>query len=149
MPVSVPQFTDVEDTLVGPFTAKQLGWFGLGGVIIFLLFTIFEGKTFYFLSALVALIVIAFAYYKPYGQPLINFIGHLSGFFMRPKTYIWKRTFEEKMEKSEKIKKIPPKQVKKFSPEEVRKISKILDTEGTEVNGEDIGEKEGKIIFYK
>jgi len=34
---NVPQFIDIEDKIVGPLTAKQLGWLALGSVIALLL----------------------------------------------------------------------------------------------------------------
>ena len=36
---NVPQFIDTEDKIVGPLTAKQLGWMAVGGVLFLIVWT--------------------------------------------------------------------------------------------------------------
>jgi membrane protein implicated in regulation of membrane protease activity len=88
---NVPQFIDIEDKIVGPLTAKQLGWIALGGVILLILFGSLDMQAFIIGAVIVGVIVGALAFYRPYGQPLIKFTISSIVFFMRPKIYIWRR----------------------------------------------------------
>lgn len=89
---NVPQNIDVEDKIVGPLTAKQLGWMGailgIGGAA----WTLNDNKITAILIILpVALFCSAAAFYRPYGQPLLGFLGHAATYMFKPKVYVWKR----------------------------------------------------------
>jgi hypothetical protein len=89
---NVPQYIDVEDKIAGPLTAKQLLWmFGMG-VAILVIWNIFEKPVVYFVAIPVAALFVALAFYRPYHQPLIKFIGNAIMFLFQPKFYTWKRT---------------------------------------------------------
>lgn len=91
MHADVPQFIDVEDKIAGPLTWKQLIWMIGLLVILIILYNIFTAGTFIMIAIPVSLIFIAFAFIKPYGQPMTTFayygVMHLFG----PKIYVWKR----------------------------------------------------------
>ncbi len=90
---NVPQFTDIEDKIVGPFTAKQMGWLVVGGVILLILFHTLTTGTAITVGIFVAGIIGALAFYRPYNQPLIKFIMSGIYFAFHPKMYIWKRNY--------------------------------------------------------
>lgn len=91
MQYPVPQFIDVEDTVVGPLTVKQTVILGLGAVIIFMSSLIFVA----FIAVLIALPTligaILFAFYKPNGRPLYVLIANYFTYNFKPKLYIWRR----------------------------------------------------------
>lgn len=128
---NVPQFLDIEDKIVGPLTAKQLGWLGLGGVVLFIFYTFLDTEAFFLAAFICAIIFGALAFYKPYNQPLISFIGSSVFFIFRPRMYVWKR-MPEKINiptsgKNARKNAIANIEKKKISGEKVAEISKILD----------------------
>lgn len=94
MMFNVPQYIDVEDKVAGPLTAKQLLWMIGMGAVLLVLWNIFAFGTFAVLAIPVILIFVAFAFYKPYGQPMVVFAGNVLMFLFRPKVYIWHRPYE-------------------------------------------------------
>lgn len=132
----VPQYIDVEDKLVGPLTARQLGWMIAMGVAIFLCKVMISGPFFWVAAILVALIFIAMAFYRPYGQPLYVFLGHGISFIFSPKIYLWKRTAEifKKPEKVSKEKREEnasrAKGKKEISALDIEALARTMDTEG-------------------
>lgn len=125
---NVPQFIDIEDRIVGPLTAKQLGWLSLGGVILFVLFNFLDNSAFIIACIIVGTIFGALAFYRPYNISLISFIGSSISFIFRPRIYVWKRDFES-LKTTKKInKKIQPAvEKKKIDSRKIEEISKILD----------------------
>jgi hypothetical protein len=128
---NVPQFTDIEDKIVGPFTAKQIGWMVGGGVVIFLAWSLFDSQTFIVIAIIIALIFGALAFYRPYNQPLINLVFSGISFFIRPKMYVWRRVYDtmQGVRKSTNAPKITAKRVdrKNLDYSKIEEISKILD----------------------
>lgn len=88
----VPQFIGVEDKIAGPLTWKQLYWMIAMGVFLLLLWKAFSLIVFIPLGGLVVSIFTAFAFYKPWGQPLSKMVWHAMIFLFRPKTYTWQQT---------------------------------------------------------
>jgi hypothetical protein len=125
---NVPQFINIEDKIVGPLTAKQLGWLALGGVVLFVLFTLLDSTAFIIAAVIVGIIFGALAFYRPYNQSLVNFIGSSISFVFRPRLYVWKRYGEnvkpvrKTAEKSE-----PTAKKKMLNSQKIEEISKRLD----------------------
>ena len=127
---NVPQFIDVEDKIVGPFTGRQLLWmFGLGAVLL-VLWNILEKTPFIITAIIVSLIFIALAFYRPYNQPLIKFIASAILFLFRPKTYLWKRAARGRASAKLAKNKLPAADVEKkfIAPEELKTLAKTLDS---------------------
>jgi len=125
---NVPQFIDIEDRIVGPFTAKQLGWLALGGVILLVLFNLLDTSAFAIACIIVGIIFGALAFYRPYNVSLISFIGSSISFIFRPRMYIWKRAAENDVP-VRKTAKNKPRLLKKkeLNSQKIEEISKILD----------------------
>src|SRR5665647_3789039 len=92
---NIPQFIDKEDKLVGPLTARQLGWLIGGAVVAFVFWTFLDKTVFIFVAIVIAAIACALAFYQPNGQPLVNFVLSSFSFLSSPKMYIWKRVAEK------------------------------------------------------
>jgi PrgI family protein len=134
MRYNVPQFIDVEDTIVGPLTAKQLLWlFAMAAVLFIAWFTVGEKTVFFVIGIPVALLFIALAFYKPQGQPFLKFIIQAALFFVRPKIYMWRRDDTQERGIKRNIKKknigIEKYEKKKIRQEELIDLAKILDSE--------------------
>ncbi len=130
---NVPQYIDVEDKIAGPLTAKQLLWMIGMGATLFVFWTVLDKETFYVLAIPVVLIFVALAFYRPYDQSLISFIGLGISYLFSPKVYSWKRISSGKIEKiisqTEKEKK---EEKKNLSEKDIEELARLLDTEGFE-----------------
>ncbi len=87
----VPQFSEIQTKIVGPFTLKQFLYLGFGGGIFYLFI-----KTLNFFLALlfgvpIAALALALAFVKINGQPFSKFLADAFKFISRPKFYIWKK----------------------------------------------------------
>lgn len=92
MQFSVPQFIEVEDRIIGPLTLKQFLYILGGAGVMFLLYTFFTLPFFIVTSIPVAGVAALFAFYKPNGRNFATFVGAITRFLTRPRTYIWQRT---------------------------------------------------------
>lgn len=129
MQFNVPQFIDKEDKIVGPFTAKQLGWLAGAAAVMFILWAFLDMTAFIIASVPVIGIFGAFAFYHPNGQPFISFISSTIRFASRPKIYMWKRVPEKAIIK----KKTPTKDTtrimkKDINERKIEDISRLLNT---------------------
>lgn len=134
MHYNVPQFIDIEDKIVGPFTAKQLLWlFGLGGILL-IMWMMIDNKFNFVIGAIpITVIFLAFAFYRPYGQPFTKFVGAMFIFLVKPKIYMWKRGSEIRNNNALRSKKYQPGNIiqpkRTIRQREVYDLSKILDSE--------------------
>ncbi len=107
MQYSVPQFIDVEDKIVGPFTAKQFMWLGIAGGLLFIFWSYCDVSLFVTVAVPTLLFFGALAFYKPNGRPFIIFLQSIFFFFTAPRAYVWKRVFKrDKMKIKRGIKKL-------------------------------------------
>jgi hypothetical protein len=138
MQFAVPQFTDVEDKLIGPLTLKQfLILLAAGGVVMFF-WSLFGLSFFFFIFALpVVLLGIAFAFGKFNGRPLFSYAGSLISFFSRPQARVFKReepTVVMHLEsKSEKVKsKTAPPEITEGTESRLKRLAYLLDQKAAE-----------------
>ena len=134
MQFNIPQFIDKEDKIVGPFTAKQLGWMFGGGAILLVLWNLLDFSGFILAAIVVVAIVGAFAFYRPYNQTFLSFLLSLFSFTTKPKFYLWKRVPAKNIFGTKKsttknsAKKADEKVTKKtITGDKIEEISKILD----------------------
>lgn len=129
MLVNVPQFIDVEDKIVGPLTAKQLGWIAAGGVVFLVLWGYLNTQALILTGIADAAIFGALAFYRPYNQSLFTFITSSISFVFRPKIYVWQKMSEKQKAESKKIIKKPDgaETTKKRDMERIKEISQMLD----------------------
>ena len=128
---NVPQFIDIEDKIVGPLTAKQLGWLGIAGILLLIFWSTLVFSTFIPVAVITLAIFGALAFYRPYNQPLLNFLMSGVNFFMKPKVYVWKRYYDN-IKVAKKIEK--PK-------EEITVKRKVLDSKRIEELSERLNRK--------
>jgi hypothetical protein len=128
---NIPQFIDKEDKIVGPLTARQLGWLIGGAAVAFVFWTFLSKPVFIVVAIIIAGMTVALAFYRPNGQPLIAFVLSSFSFLSSPKMYVWKRVPEKdgpKKEVTNKIDIIIPK--KELTARKIEDLSKILDNRG-------------------
>jgi len=129
MMFNVPQYIDIEDKIVGPLTAKQLGWLALGGITILLFWFTLATVPFIIMTVITALIFGALAFYRPYNMTLISFLMSALSFGVKSKTYVWKRISDniKKVEHAPKKIAIVSREKKKLNQQKLSEISSILD----------------------
>jgi len=131
----VPQFINIEDKIAFQLTAKQLGWVGVGCLIIFLAWVFLEKSYFIITAVIVGICVVVILFIKPFGQTLPVFIGNAIGFLFKPKVYIWRKGYvdvfqEENFENRKDIKKLTNNKnlnKKSLRKEDIQKAIKDLD----------------------
>lgn len=96
MKFNVPQFIDIEDKIAFQLTAKQLGWFALGGVLAFFAWTIFSQGSFIVWAIIIAILSLGFAFYRPAGISLVSFLKYGFLHLVRPKIYVWRIEYNKR-----------------------------------------------------
>lgn len=134
MLIGVPQHIDVEDKIVGPLTAKQLGWIAALVVTLGMLWMMAPKPVFFIAGLPLSLFFIALAFFRPYDQPLISFIIFSIMYFFRPKVYFWQRTPQKKVIEQKKQVVEDNFVQKKMTSESLRNLAELLDSEGSKHN---------------
>lgn len=125
---NVPQYIDVEDKVAGPLTARQLLWMIGMGAVLLVLWNIFDLGGFFVVGIPIILLFVALAFYRPYNQPLISFLGSALMFLVRPKVYVWSRPAKAAPErKIKETSKTAQTSEKKLTAEEIRRLAQIVD----------------------
>jgi len=113
MRYEVPQFIDVQDKIIGPFSFTQFIYVAGGGGFFVVLFI---NLPFFFavlLGAPVLALGVALAFYKVNNRPLIQVIEAALKYFTRRRLYLWKHTTKppsaEGIREQERIAQIVPK----------------------------------------
>ena len=101
MRFEVPQFIEVEDKIIGPFTWRQFIYLaGGGGAAAILFFTLP-----FFLFALIGVPIMILAgflaFHRVNNRPFSNFLESGFNYFTKNKLYLWRKRDEEVITQSE------------------------------------------------
>lgn len=127
---NIPQFIDTEDKIVGPLTAKQLGFAAAAGALLLILWTVLDMTLFIILALPIVLFFGALAFYRPNGRSFSYFISSAVSFFFSPKIYVWRKGTEKEIirkapvSKQDESRRTAPKNI---SSEKLEEISRLLD----------------------
>ncbi len=97
MRFEIPQFIEVEDKVVGPFTWKQFLYIAGSGGLAFLFFTFLGSLSVIIkiiLSAPFVAVGLAFAFLKVNERPFIFYIESFFYYLISTKKYLWKKKDE-------------------------------------------------------
>ena len=134
MQYGVPQFINVEDKIVGPFTGKQTICLIVGGGILMLLFSVFDFIFFAIAAVFIILATLAFAFWKPKGISIPRIILNRVNFGTSNHLYVWRREPDDRMFKTtQKMKSSKEVVEKDVSRNRIRELAWLLDT-STSVN---------------
>ncbi len=139
MRYQVPQFTDVEDKIIGPFTFKQFIYLGGSVGIIVVLFSLLPKFLAIFFAVPVAVLGGLLAFYRVNNQPFIRVVESYLKYVITSKLYLWKH--EEKNAKQLASKPIDPSLVPKLSESKLHDLMWNLDVKqnGNPTTEEDQG----------
>lgn len=133
MQYPVPQFIDVEDTVVGPLTVKQTIILGVAAMIIIMASMILVGGVVVLIALPTIIAAAALAFYKPNGRPLYVFIKNYFVFSFKPKLYLWQRYPEgiliKRAIRKETIKDNMTAEYKIISRNRLQELAWVLDTQ--------------------
>lgn len=91
MQYNVPQFIDIEDKIVGPFTAKQTVYLMIGGGILMVAFSFLSFELFVIIAIPTVLLTLAFAFYKPKGVTVSQMLLNIVSYSVNKNIYVWRR----------------------------------------------------------
>ncbi|HEY4506433.1 MAG TPA: PrgI family protein [Candidatus Paceibacterota bacterium] len=91
MNFSVPQYIEIEDKVVGPFTFKQFVYLAGGLAICFLLWRFLPSVIAILFILPVAALAGALAFYKINNQPFIVIMASAIKYWLSSKLYVWKK----------------------------------------------------------
>ncbi len=134
MQYSVPQFIDVEDKVVDPFTGKQALFLIVGFGILLVMFTFLQFFIFIIMAIPVIVLALAFAFWKPKGFSVLQWTGNIINFYTTSHLYIWRREPDSRMFKQTQRKQtVKEAQAIPVSRNRIKELAWLLDT-STSVN---------------
>jgi hypothetical protein len=129
MMFNVPQFIDVEDKIAGPLTWRQLLWMIGMGAVVLTLFMFLDGPIMFIVIVPVVLLFLLLAFYRPGGQPFIQYIMSAFFFLFRPKVMMWDRPVGGMLRKpiTKKAQADTAPDRKAVTMEEIRAVAEMVD----------------------
>ena len=89
--ITVPQFIENEDKILGPITVRQFGILFIGGVLIFIAYKLFDFALFVFVALLILIVSGTLAFFKVNGRPVHYFLFNIGETMQRPSLRVWRR----------------------------------------------------------
>lgn len=86
-----PQFIEIEDKIIGPFTLRQFIFIAAGATIVFILFFLMNTFIWILISIPIAAFCLALAFLKINGRAFGNIFLLAIKHFWQPRLYIWKK----------------------------------------------------------
>lgn len=127
MRYQVPQFIEVEDKIIGPFTIKQFVYLVGGGFMCYLSYTYLP-----FIIAIVFIAILgplsaALAFYKINNKPFIDVLEAAFLFYTKNNLYIWKKEERPVIKTTEAPKEKAEVYVPRLSESKLKDLSWSLD----------------------
>jgi len=91
MRFQVPQFINVEDKLLGPFTIKQFVYLVGGAGMVYIAYNFLPWYLSFPLILPAAAFTLALAFYRPNGKPFISMVQAAIQYALGSRLYLWKR----------------------------------------------------------
>ena len=127
MRYQVPQFIEVEDKIIGPFTIKQFIYI-IGG--IGMAFIAYHYLVIYLAIIAIAIILplsFAMAFYKVNNKPFIDFLESAFLFYTKQNLYIWKKENKKIEAKAQATAETNQVYVPRLSDSKLKELSWLLD----------------------
>jgi len=91
MQFTVPQFVDIEDTIIGSITLKQFIFLIVVGVIVFFLWYLFKLWFVIVIGIPLIALALAFVFVKINGRSLPAITLAWINYWLKPRFYVWKK----------------------------------------------------------
>ena len=96
MRFEVPQFIDVEDKLLGPFSFRQFLYLAGGAGIVYTLIKLLPIYIAIPIALPVAGFAIALVFYKPNDRPFIKMVQSMINYILKSRFYLWQQKNQSK-----------------------------------------------------
>ncbi len=127
MRFQVPQFIDIEDKIIGPFTLKQFVYLAGGAGMAYIAYAFLPIYISIFLVLGIGGLALALAFYKVNNKPFIDFLEAAFLYYTKQNLYIWKKE-ERKPVAKETVAQAPNQvYVPKLSDSKLKELSWSLD----------------------
>ncbi len=90
MRFQVPQFINIEDKILGPFTIKQFVYLVGGAGMVYIVYNFLPFYLAIVIIAPFAAFTLALAFFKPNGKPFIFMVQAAIQFALSNRLYLWK-----------------------------------------------------------
>lgn len=97
----IPQFIEIEDKVIGPFSLKQFIYMGGSIGLGFILWSVLPKVLAFFIALPIIGLGFGLAFYKYNGRPLIVLIENAFYFLSSSKLYIWKKEEKKPVKKDQ------------------------------------------------
>jgi len=104
-----PQFIEIEDKVVGPFTIRQFIYLAGGAGTLFILYRFLPFFIFLILGTIVAAFSGGLAFYKYNEQPFIKLVESAFKYITTSRLYLWRHREAKEIRKEQAIVDIPQK----------------------------------------
>ncbi len=141
MRYQVPQFVDIQDKIIGPFTLKQFLMYIVAAMFLIPVYLFSDLSLFITLALPVMGVAVAFAHLKINQQTLSTVIGNALLFTTQGQMYIWRRTPEAKPiiirdEKWQELTLLREEAQKELSS--LANVARTIETQGNTVQAEEV-----------
>lgn len=92
MRFQVPQFVDIEDKIIGPFTLKQFLMYAFATMLLVPVYLFSDLSLFITIAIPIVGIAAAFAHLKVNGKSLFQVLANAASFYTGSPLYVWRRT---------------------------------------------------------
>ncbi|MCF7820234.1 MAG: PrgI family protein [Candidatus Pacebacteria bacterium] len=137
---TVPQFIDVEPTIIGPITIRQFLIIVAGGIVAGASYKLFDFALFVTITIITGILVLLFGFYKVNGRPMHYFCLNLIQTFKKPGLRVWNHkamaSEEIKLENIAFKEIIPRKEA--YEKSRLAELSLVVDTQGKYKQLEDV-----------
>ena len=103
MRFEVPQFIEIEDKIVGPFTWKQFIYVAGGAGASFILYVLLPFFVFIIVAAPVIAFTAGLAFYKVNNRPLSILLEAMFQYASRSRLYLWKKQKDRPIKKQDEV----------------------------------------------
>ena len=127
MRFQVPQFIDVEDKIIGPFTLKQFVYLAGGGGMAFIIYHFLTPYIAIPIVAGVIILSLCLAFYKVNNKPFIDMLEAAFLYYTKKNLYIMKKEEKKPIARTVDKEVLPQVYVQRLSDSKLKDLSWSLD----------------------
>lgn len=127
MRYQVPQFIEVEDKVIGPFTVRQFMYLVGGAGMSFIFYSFLPFYIALIFIAVIGPLSLALAFYKVNNKPFIDFLESAFKFYTKKNLYIWKKQEKKVEQREQEVMEAAQVYVPRLSDSKLKELSWTLD----------------------
>lgn len=131
--ITVPQFIDSEDKILGPITVRQFVIMLAAAIILFIVYKLSDFSFFVLSAVLIGGCAVILAFLRVNGQPFHFFLLHIIQTVKNPSLRIWKKDLQKRAVQEiddEVIEEAPPLVRPRIGEQRLAALALVVDTGG-------------------